>query len=173
MRESTRQKIERIKAAIQEGKTEAEIRKAAKSKSIENHETFMEKYHDLIFGEEKQEQVEILEDVQPVTVPQGANPLMNIFRSKEDLEALRSLLDNHEDILSLLKGGRAQGTNQEATEVLEVPQELIKIDDLKLKSHRISMKLEKELDAIIKRHGVYSKTSLLNMAIYEFIKKYS
>lgn len=171
MREATRQKIERIKIAIQEGKTEPEIRKAAKSKSIADHEAFIEKYHDLIFGEKQSEQLEILEEGQLEEIPQVGNPIMNIFRGKEDLEALRSLLDNHKDLLSLLQAGREDRDSYQSTEYLEVPEELRKIEDLKLKSHRISRKLESDLDDIVKRHG-YTKTSLLNMAIYEFVKRY-
>ena len=87
---------------------------------------------------------------------------------KEKLELLARMLDKGEELLKLLN----QKDDEYISEVLIIPNELVKMYDLKLKSVRLSKEIEEEFDKVSKKYNVYSKTSLINMALKEFVEKY-
>lgn len=82
-----------------------------------------------------------------------------------DINKLRLLIENTDKILKLL--------DVENRALLNVPDELLKLDDIKISTVRLSSRVEERFNELALKNKMYTKTTLLNLAILEFIEKYS
>lgn len=82
-----------------------------------------------------------------------------------DINKLRLLIENTDKILKLL--------DVENRALLNVPDELLKLDDIKISTVRLSKRIEERFIELALKNKMYTKTTLLNLAILEFIEKYS
>lgn len=173
-------KIEKIKSAIDEGASKEDLIKEYFGRHRKKCDEFLEKHSNLIYGkvaikpkEEKKQVPE--EETRHVThhkKPEMVNnPLELLFKHEGELKAFRELIEKHGEIMDLLDG-RNKKSEEQSINVLEVPQDLIKIKDLRVKSQRISKKIEVDFDQVIKKFPEYSKTTLINLALLEFAEKY-
>ena len=172
LQKKTLEKIERINASIEQGASLEEVIKEHFRNRPSEYNNYLAKYSEYI--KPIREAAEEPEPIQHLTHhrPQERekNPLEVLFKGEDELKAFRELIENHSKIMEMLESKKPGG---EYINVLEVPQELIKIKDLRVRSQRISEEIEKDFDQVIKKFPEYSKTTLINLALLEFIKKYS
>jgi len=64
------------------------------------------------------------------------------------------------------------GRDEKGVSLLEVPQEFIKMKDLRVRSQRLSEEVEKKFDKLLEKYPEYSKTTLINLALLEFAERY-
>ena len=107
---------------------------------------------------------------QEIVLP--THPVFKVFNSPEKLSALNDLLIHSEDLMKLLKG-KSEDNVMNSQDILNIPGEVLKLKDTKIKSMRISETLLKKFDALANEHPNYTKTNLINAAISEFVEKYS
>lgn len=172
LQKKTEEKIEKIKAALKGGATIDDLVKEFFGRHKKKCSEFLEKHHHLIYGGKAVRQEKEPEKIKAVThhTPKAINPLEVIFKNEDEFQDFRAILDNSKELLGLLKG---KGRNeQEEIHILEVPQEFIKMKDLRVRSQRLSEEVEKKFDKLLKKYPEYSKTTLINLALLEFAERY-
>jgi len=172
LQRKTEEKIEKIKAALENGSTIDDLVKDYFGRHRKKCSEFLENYHHLIYGAEAVKKEKEPEEIKAVThhTPKAINPLEVLFKNEEEFQDFRALLGNSKELLGLLKGNGRE--IQEEINVLEVPQELIKMKDLRVRSQRLSEEVEKKFDLLLEKFPEYSKTTLINLALLEFAEKY-
>lgn len=174
MRKVTLDKINDIKKLQQEGKTDVEIVREKFGRNWKKYHEFMGKHKLLEIAPQfkKYEPSYDIEIAEETTIIKKEMPLQNSpvqILAPEELGKLRQLIDSSDDLLALLQ---KPSDDIEEIQILEVPEELVKIGDLRVRSMRISESIEREFDDLVKDSRLYSKTSLINHALQEYIKKY-
>jgi hypothetical protein len=173
LQKTTLEKIAKINASIDNGATLEELKEEYFQSRPKRLEDYLAKYSEYINPIKKEDAQPEVEAIRHLThhKPQERNPLEVLFKGEDELKAFRDLIENHRGIMELLESKKQQ--SGEDINVLEVPQELIKIKDLRVRSQRISEEIEKDFDEVIKKFPEYSKTTLINLALLEFTEKYS
>jgi len=169
LQKKTLEKIAKINTSIDKGATLEDIKKEHFQGRKDRRDYYLAKYSGYIKPIKKKEPP-YFEKIQHLPLERESNPLEVLFKGEDELKAFRDLIENHSKIMELLESKKASG---EDINVLEVPQDLIKIKDLRVRSQRISREIEKDFDEVIKKFPEYSKTTLINLALLEFVKKYS
>ena len=158
MQQSTKNKIIEIQKMLSDGVTEKDIIKMKFKSSPKAYKEWLDKFGSYLTI--KQETTLVIEEKEQNQIA--------FIPTENDIIKLKSLLENADDLLNLLN------TKQEIEElyVLEVPEELLKLYDVKISSLRISKAIEDRFNKFVDKHKKYSKTSLINMALVEFLDKY-
>lgn len=158
MQQSTKNKIIEIQKMLSDGITEKDIIKMKFKSSPKAYKEWLDKFGSYLTV--KQETTLVIEEKEQNQIA--------FIPTENDIIKLKSLLENADDLLSLLN------TKQEIEElhVLEVPEELLKLYDVKISSLRISKAIEDRFNKFVDKNKKYSKTSLINMALVEFLDKY-
>lgn len=174
MRKTTLDKINDIKKMQQEGKTDVEIVREKFGRNWKKYHEFMGKHELLEIAPQfkKYEPPYNIEIAEEAPIIKKVMPLQNSpvqVLAPEELGKLRQLINSSDDLLALLQ---KPSDDIEEIQILEVPEELVKIGDLRVRSVRLSESIEKEFDNLVKDNKLYSKTSLINHALQEYIKKY-
>lgn len=158
MQQSTKNKIIEIQKMLSDGITEKDIIKMKFKSSPKAYKEWLDKFGSYLTV--KQETTLVIEEKEQNQI--------TFIPTEKDIIKLKSLLENADDLLSLLN------TKQEIEElhVLEVPEELLKLYDVKISSLRISKAIEDRFNKFVDKNKKYSKTSLINMALVEFLDKY-
>ena len=86
----------------------------------------------------------------------------------KSVKALENLINHSDELLALLN----KKDLPDITNHLIIPNDLLQISDIKVKSIRISEKIEADFNDFCDEFKQYSKTSLLNFALVEFMEKY-
>ncbi len=163
----TRQKAEEIKKLLNDGYDLKDILQKkfnrSTSKLKEHLEIAKDIYTELeLFILEGKDKMEISIKKE---VPQ--QQVVEVF-SIEKIKALENLINHSDDLIALLN--RSDLLN--ITNHLIIPNDLLQISDIKVKSIRISEKIENDFNDFCDEFKQYSKTSLLNFALVEFMEKY-
>lgn len=158
MQQSTKNKIIEIQKMLGDGITEKDIIKMKFKSSPKAYKEWLDKFGSYLTV--KQETSLVIEEKEQNQIA--------FIPTENDIIKLKSLLENADDLLSLLN------VKQEIEElhVLEVPEELLKLYDVKISSLRISKAIEDRFNKFVDKNKKYSKTSLINMALVEFLDKY-
>lgn len=158
MQQSTKNKIIEIQKMLSDGITEKDIIKMKFKSSPKAYKEWLDKFG--CYLTVKQETSLVIEEKEQNQIA--------FIPTENDIIKLKSLLENADNLLSLLN------TKQEIEElhVLEVPEELLKLYDVKISSLRISKAIEDRFNKFVDKNKKYSKTSLINMALVEFLDKY-
>lgn len=158
MQQSTKNKIIEIQKMLSDGITEKDIIKMKFKSSPKAYKEWLDKFGSYLTV--KQETSLVIEEKEQNQIA--------FIPTENDIIKLKSLLENADDLLSLLN------VKQEIEElhVLEVPEELLKLYDVKISSLRISKAIEDRFNKFVDKNKKYSKTSLINMALVEFLDKY-
>lgn len=159
MQQNTKKKINEIQQMINEGIEEKEIIKLKFKSSPKFYKEWIEKFGSYLKIENKEIAIQQIE-------------LNNIpfIPTNHEIEKLKNLLENAEDLLALLN--KEKTYDMHSINILSVPEELLKLNDVKLATIRISEKIEKDFNKLVAKNKLYSKTSLINLALLEFIEKY-
>lgn len=88
-----------------------------------------------------------------------APKLLNMLKNSEHVEKINNFINEKNNLLRL-------------DDVLVMPKEITEAADKRNRTLRLSAKIEKEFDELIKDFSIYSKTDLLNLAVKEFTEKY-
>lgn len=163
----TKQKAEEIKILLNEGYDLKDIlqKKFNRSTSkLKEHllvakEMYTELEFSILDGKEKME-ISVKKEV-----PQQVAEVFSI----EKMKALENLINHSDELLALLN----KKNFQDITNHLIIPNDLLQISDIKVKSIRISEKIEGDFNKFCDEFKQYSKTSLLNFALVEFMEKYN
>lgn len=159
MQQQTKKKIDEIQKMINAGVEEKEIIKLKFKSSPKAYKEWREKFGSYLEINNEvivQEEREIKE--------------INFIPTQKDIEKLKSLLENADDLLELLNKNVVCDTDD--INILYVPDEFLKLEDVKVSSVRLSKKIEEQFNELVTKQKRYSKTSLLNLALMEFIEKY-
>jgi hypothetical protein len=87
------------------------------------------------------------------------------------MKALENLINHSDELLNLLNG-KSKVQAEDVINHLLIPDEFLQIADIKVKSIRISEDVEKKFNEFCGEFKQYSKTSMLNYALIEFMEKY-
>lgn len=158
MQQSTKNKIIEIQKMLNEGITEKDIIKIKFKSSPKAYKEWINKFGSYLNINQKTNLIlEKKESDEIIFTP-----------TEKDVIKLKSLLKNADALLNLLN------INEEIEElhILEVPEELLKLYDVKVSSIRISKSIEERFNKFVDKNKKYSKTSLINMALTEFLDKY-
>ena len=154
----TKQKAEEIKILLNEGYDLKDIlqKKFNRSTSkLKEHlqvakGIYTELELSILEGKEKME-ISVKKEV-----PQQVAEVFSI----EKIKALENLINHSDELLALLNNKNSQ----DITNHLIIPNYLLQISDIKVKSIRISEKIEGDFNKFCNEFKQYSKTSLLNFA---------
>lgn len=167
----TKKKAEEIKKMLTDGYGLKEILQMKFNRSLvklkEHLEIAKEMYSDLELGVLEGKLEQSLE----VVKKEFHAPSMEIF-TPEKMKALENLINNSDELLKLLNNKSTNSNSQEVINHLLIPNELLQINDIKVKSIRLSEQVEKDFNKFCDEFKQYSKTSLLNFALIEFMEKY-
>ena len=97
-------------------------------------------------------------------------PSMEIF-PPEKMKALENLINHSDELLNLLNN-KNKPQAEDIINHLLIPDEYLQIVDIKVKSIRISEDVETKFNKFCNEFKQYSKTSMLNYALIEFMEKY-
>ena len=165
----TKKKAEEIQKMLAEGCDLKEILQVKFNRSVaklkEHIEMARELYSDL--------ELKILEGKESFYSPVKKvfhAPSMEIF-PPEKMKALEDLLNHSDELLSLLNNNKNLQSEDIINHLL-IPDEYLQIADIKVKSIRISEDVEKKFNEFCDKFKQYSKTSMLNYALIEFMEKY-
>ena len=166
MQEKTREKIKEIQKMIDSGITEKEIIKVKFKSSPKAYNEWISKFGEHLKNIFKENSKEIMSI-------EKKNRLVseNFIPTEKEIVKLKNLLDNADKILALLNKNNNADYIEEIN-VLEVPDELLKLYDVKISSLRLSKAIEERFNKFVNINKKYSKTSLINMALIEFLEKY-
>ena len=165
----TKQKAEEIKILLNEGYYLKDILQKkfnrSTSKLKEHLQVAKGIYTELEFsileGKEKME-ISVKKEV-----PQQVAEVFSI----EKMKALENLINHSDELLNLLNG-KSKVQAEDVINHLLIPDEFLQIADIKVKSIRISEDVEKKFNEFCGEFKQYSKTSMLNYALIEFMEKY-
>lgn len=201
MNKRTVEKIENIKALMEQKKTFEEIAEERFSGNKTLCRQYFAKYSEFFkdFPEylpEKNSEAEILEKSnEPVRARKTKNfDVVDVSAydlSKMDLDSLKKLspavlssllIMSAPEILSMMKNFKhLEKINKfiderdnliKLDDVLRIPDEIVALKDSAPKSYRISKTIEKLFDKTVKQYPHYTKTAMINMALKEFAEKY-
>ncbi len=167
MQEKTREKIKAIQEMIDNGVTEKEIIKMKFKSSPKAYNEWLGKFGEHLNSTPKEAPREIVEVKKEEVVISGG-----FIPTEKEMIKLKNLLDNADDLLALLNGNHSLTDDMHEINVLEVPDELLKMYDVKISSLRLSKAIEDRFNKFVEKNKKYSKTSLINMALVEFLDKY-
>lgn len=167
MQEKTREKIKAIQEMIDSGVTKKEIIKIKFKSSPKAYNEWLSKFGEHLNSISKEAPREVAEVKKEDVVVYGG-----FIPTEKEMIKLKNLLDNADDLLSLLNGNYNISDEMHEINVLEVPDELLKMYDVKISSLRISKAIENRFNKFVEKNKKYSKTSLVNMALVEFLDKY-
>lgn len=169
---ATQRKIEEIQKLVDEGKTLKEIRILKFNNSPKKYDEWYEKFGNLVSWDNLvAEPVQTTLQVVDETIPEKELPSSEMIPFNfSELEKLKRILASADDLLSLLEPTDVEMA--EEIHILDVPQEFLKMGDLEYKSLRVSKKVEKMLDELAQDNKQFTKTALVNFALYEFCQKY-
>lgn len=159
MQIKTKEKIIAIQNMINNGIDEKEIIKLKFKSSPKAYKEWFSKFGSYLTFEEKKE-ILPTDNVSNLFIP-----------NNQDLIKLKQLLDNTDSILKLIETNYCNNDVKEIN-MLEVPDELLKLYDIKISSLRLSKAIEIRFNNFVDKNKKYSKTSLINMALVEFLDKY-
>ena len=175
MNKATEKKLNEVLERIRQGEDKETLIKNKFSRSTKKYKEFLERIWEEI-TEEEREVFKLVEEPQekapspkPLSIAPTSNlPLKELLSNPQHIKTFENLILKGGELLNLLE------VKQEAQElhVLEVPNDFIELKDLKVSSKRVSGKVEKAFNQLAKENKQYSKTSLLNLAIWEFVQKY-
>lgn len=160
MQQQTKKKIDEIQKMINAGVEEKEIIKRKFKSSPKAYKEWIEKFGNYLEIKNKEIIVQKERGIEEV----------NFIPSQKDIEKLKSLLENADDLLELLNKNVVCDTDN--INILYVPDEFLKLEDVKVSTVRLSKKIEEQFNEFVAREKRYSKTSLLNLALVEFIERY-
>ncbi len=165
----TKKKAEEIQKMLSEGCDLKEILQVKFNRSVaklkEHIEMAKELYSEL--------ELKILEGKESFHSPVKKvfhAPSMEIF-PPEKMKALEDLLNHSDELLSLLNN-KNNLQSEDIINHLLIPDEYLQIADIKVKSIRISEDVEGKFNKFCDKFKQYSKTSMLNYALIEFMEKY-
>lgn len=159
MQQNTKKKINEIQQMINDGIEEKEIIKLKFKSSPKFYKEWIEKFGSYL--KIKSEEIAV-QQIELNNIP--------FVPTNYEIEKLKNLLENAEDLLALLNKEKTYDMHN--INILSVPEELLKLNDVKLATIRISEKIEKDFNKLVAKNKLYSKTSLINLALLEFIEKY-
>lgn len=157
MQKSTKLKIVEIQKMLDSGIDEKEIIKAKFKSSPKAYNEWIDKWGSYLKMELSVQKNNNIESNELVFIP-----------TENDIIKLKKLLENTDDLIALLN----KEEKNEEINILQVPEELLKLKDIKISSVRISENIEKQFNDLVAKNKLYSKTALMNMALLEFIDKY-
>lgn len=160
MQQQTKKKIDEIQEMINAGVEEKEIIKLKFKSSPKAYKEWIEKFGNYLEIKNKEIIVQQERGIEEV----------NFIPTQKDIEKLKSLLENADDLLGLLNKNVVCDTDN--INILYVPDEFLKLEDVKVSTVRLSKKIEEQFNELVAKEKRYSKTSLLNLALVEFIEKY-
>lgn len=158
MQKSTKLKIIEIQKMLDSGIDEKEIIKVKFKSSPKAYKEWIDKFGNYL-------------ELNELSIKQNNNLMetnISFIPTQNDIIKLKKLLENADDLITLLN----KNENLYEFNILQVPDELLKLKDIKISSVRISEKIEREFNELVAKNKLYSKTALLNMALLEFIEKY-
>lgn len=173
----TKRKMDSILKQIKDG---IEFKEIVKTK-FRGTSKYYDEWLDKIKDELDEKTYKILSDIklkkivkekkekQVTTLP--AHPIFEVISSPDKLSALNDLLTHSEELMKLLEIEK-NGSKADLYDILDIPVEVLKLKDTKIKSMRISETLLKKFDILADKHPNYTKTNLINFAISEFVEKY-
>lgn len=157
MQKSTKLKIIEIQKMLDSGIDEKEIIKAKFKSSPKAYNEWIDKWGNYLKMELPVQKNNNIESNELVFIP-----------TENDIIKLKKLLENTDDLIALLNKDK----KIEEINILQVPEELLKLKDIKISSVRISENIEKQFNDLVAKNKLYSKTALMNMALLEFVDKY-
>lgn len=157
MQKSTKLKIMEIQKMLDSGIDEKEIIKAKFKSSPKAYNEWIDKWRNYLKTELPIQKNNNIKSNELVFIP-----------TENDIIKLKKLLENTDDLIALLN----KEEKIEEINILQVPEELLKLKDIKISSVRISENIEKQFNDLVAKNKLYSKTALMNMALLEFIDKY-
>lgn len=157
MQKSTKLKIIEIQKMLDSGIDEKEIIKAKFKSSPKAYNEWIDKWGSYLKMELPVQKNNNIESNELLFIP-----------TENDIIKLKKLLENTDDLIALLN----KEEKIEEINILQVPEELLKLKDIKISSVRISENIEKQFNDLVAKNKLYSKTALMNMALLEFIDKY-
>lgn len=160
MQPTTRKKINEIQEMINNGVEEKEIIKTKFRSSPKSYKEWIEKFGDYL----------VRENLEVTIQHEGVENQIEFIPTTKDLEKLKSLLDNADSLLELLKKDKV--CDKDDINILYVPDEFVKLEDVKVSTVRLSKAIEERFNKFVADQKRYSKTSLLNLALVEFLEKY-
>lgn len=167
----TRKKIEEIKEDIKNGTSLKDIIKlkfgSQKKKNIwleKNHEYFTDE--ELNHMEFKISNVEILEEVKEDTEENKAITIYENIKKLSQTERLK--LITSDEVLSFIYELKQEKATQKKVG-FKVPENYLKINDLKVKNCRLSESIYKNFTQLCEKKG-YTITSVMNYIIDDFVK---
>lgn len=184
MKPATKKKFEEVKDLIIGGMKKEELIKVKFSRSPKKYIEFIERIQEEITEEEKDilefsqafkpeaiaveeetpEHLPVIEEKSQLSVL----PLKELLESPEYMANFKQLILNGRELMELLEDRKKIEENP----ILELPDDFIELKGLRVTSKRIADDVDQAFNEICKQHKEYSKTSLLNFAIWEFVQKY-
>ena len=173
MHTNTRNKLDEVLNLLRSGETFQEVIKTKFSRSKKRYSDFL----DRVKKEVTQEEWEILKMTEaPVLVknevvtPGPPKSLMAALNDTTKVEAFLKILENSEAILKVIEGSQSK---EEAEDYFTIPVDYLKLNDTKTKSFRLSNEIDQAFNSICEElKGEYTKTTILNYVLGEFIKNY-
>jgi len=177
MHTNTRNKLDEILNLLRSGESFQEVIKTKFSRSKKRYSYFL----DRVKEELTQEEWEILQMTETkeapilvekeITAPEPPNRLLTALKDDNKAQAFIKLLDNSEAILKLVEGSKNKG---ETEEYFYIPSDYMRLNDTKTKSFRLSDEIDQAFNSICEElKGEYTKTTILNYVLGEFIKNYN
>jgi len=165
MNKATRKKLDDIIQLLKNGVSEKEIIKIKFGRNNKRMKDWLSK----IYQELTSEEIKLLsfENIRAKELVPEVDK--NEIATDINLKAIQ-LLEEHEKRLKALESKLEPRMNEEV-EVLIINDDILRLKSV-VRSVRINPELINDFNSIADKHLNYSKTNLLNQAIYEFIKKY-
>lgn len=161
----TKEKINKINLAIENNLDLAAIKKNLFSGHNKKCIEYLEKYSDYIPNLEKlfspKNEVILKSEERPVQMPINSETINDIME----------LLQYKNELIKIVTGGKAP-IFDETEDILTIPSEYLKMKNLQMKTFRIERELFDEFNEVCNTNNLYTKTSIVNYMIYEFIQKY-
>ena len=167
----TRKKIDEIKEDIKNGVLLKDIIKL-KFGSHKKKNTWLEKNHEYFTSEElehmefKISEVEILEEVKEDLAENQAVTIYENIKALSQNERLK--LITSDEVLSFIYELKQEKATQKKVG-FKIPEEYLKINDLKVKNCRLSESIYKNFTQFCEKKG-YTITSVMNYIIDNFVK---
>lgn len=163
----TKQKAEEIKKLLNDGYDLKDVLQKKFNRSTSKLKEHLEIAKDIYTELE----ISILEGKEKMEISvkkEVPQQVVEVF-SIEKIKALENLINHSDDLIALLNKSDLPNISNH----LIIPNDLLQISDIKVKSIRISEKIEGDFNKFCDEFKQYSKTSLLNFALIEFMEKYS
>ena len=159
----TKAKIDKINSAIDNNLDLQTIKKTLFSGHSKKCIDYLEKHSDHIPNLEK-----LFKPKNEVILKQEDKP---VYINSETINDIMELLHYKKELIKIATGDKLSSFNQ-VEDVLTIPNEYLKMNNLQMKTFRIERELFEEFNEICNENGLYTKTSIVNYMIYEFVQKY-